>query len=58
MVELSESLSFAILIVEQNVSVAFEAAKRTIVLERGAVVREGTAEALRHDPDLTRLLAI
>jgi ABC-type branched-subunit amino acid transport system ATPase component len=57
-VNLSKWLGFGILIVEQNVAVAFEAARRTIVLERGAIVREGTPDELRHDADLTRILAI
>jgi branched-chain amino acid transport system ATP-binding protein len=45
-------------VVEQNVHVAFEAADRAVVMERGRVVREGTAAELRDDDSLTRVLAI
>ncbi|MHB8513346.1 MAG: ABC transporter ATP-binding protein [Actinomycetota bacterium] len=40
----------AILVVEQFASVALEAASRAYVLERGRVVYDGDALALRHDP--------
>jgi branched-chain amino acid transport system ATP-binding protein len=55
---LSERLGFAIVIVEQNVAVAFEGAGRAIVMERGRIVREGSSDELRDDGDLTRVLAI
>jgi branched-chain amino acid transport system ATP-binding protein len=56
--DLGERLGFAIVIVEQNVTVAFEAARRIVVMERGRIVREGTSDELRHDPELTRVLAM
>jgi ABC-type branched-subunit amino acid transport system ATPase component len=57
-VDLSRRLGFAIVIVEQNVAVAFDAADRAIVMERGRVVRAGRGSELRDDPELTRVLAI
>jgi branched-chain amino acid transport system ATP-binding protein len=57
-VDLSRRLGFAIVVVEQNVHVAFEAADRALVMERGRVVREGTADELRDDDSLHRVLAI
>lgn len=42
----------SILIVEQNASVALELADYGYILENGRVVLDGTAEALREDPDI------
>ena len=42
-----------ILLVEQNAHIALELASRAYVLEQGAVVVEGPAEALRQDPRVT-----
>jgi urea ABC transporter ATP-binding protein UrtE len=55
---LSRTLGFAIVIVEQNVTVALHAADRAIVMERGSIVREGSREKLASDPELARVLAI
>jgi ABC-type branched-subunit amino acid transport system ATPase component len=57
-VKLSHTLGFAIVIVEQNVTVALDAADRAIVMERGSIVREGAGGDLLKDPELTRVLAI
>ena len=42
----------SILLVEQNASVALELADYGYVLENGRIVLDGTAEALRADPDM------
>ena len=42
----------AILLVEQNTALALEVAGRGYVLEAGRVVLDGTAEALRGDPQV------
>jgi branched-chain amino acid transport system ATP-binding protein len=40
----------AVLLVEQNVSAAIEVVDRLVLLERGAIVAEGPAAAMRDDP--------
>ncbi|MCC6194519.1 MAG: ABC transporter ATP-binding protein [Burkholderiales bacterium] len=44
----------AILLVEQDVNVAFEAADRAYVLETGRIVREGAVADLAHDPQVRK----
>jgi len=44
----------ALLLVEQDVLVALEAADRGYVLENGRVVLSGTAERLRDDPGVRK----
>jgi len=44
----------AILLVEQNVAMALDVARRAYVLEQGRVVAEGAAQALRADPRIRR----
>lgn len=41
-----------ILLVEQNVTEALEIAERAYVLERGQIVKEGSAAVLRQDPEV------
>ena len=44
----------AVLLVEQNVSMALDIAGRAAVLEEGRIVAEGTPEALMAQPELRR----
>ncbi len=44
-----------VLLVEQNVPLAFSLAQRVYVLENGRVRAEGTPEALRREPDIERV---
>ena len=41
-----------ILLVEQNANIALSIASRAYVLETGRIVKKGTADALRNDPDV------
>ena len=43
-----------ILLVEQNVRAAIEVVDRLVLLERGRIVVEGSAEAMRDDPNEAR----
>ena len=56
--QLNAQLGFAIVIVEQNLSVAFATASRIVVIERGRIIREDRSENLRNDPSVVRVLAI
>jgi branched-chain amino acid transport system ATP-binding protein len=47
----------AVLIVEQHLDLAMELAEEAVVLQRGAVVMQGTPEELRADPQLFAHLA-
>ena len=40
----------SVLLVEQNVSAAIEVVDRLVLLERGSVLAEGSAEDMRDDP--------
>ena len=42
----------SILLVEQNLGMAFQVARRAYVLQNGVIVREGSVESLRGDPAL------
>jgi ABC-type branched-subunit amino acid transport system ATPase component len=46
--------ALSILLVEQNVSHALELADRAYVLDRGRLVRSGSAAQLRDDPEIRR----
>jgi len=45
----------SVLLVEQNAKLTFAIADRCMVLENGAVAKEGTADLLRDDPDVRRI---
>jgi branched-chain amino acid transport system ATP-binding protein len=49
----AEGLS--LLLVEQNAKLTFEATSRCLVVENGEVAMTGTAEQLRHDPQVRRI---
>ncbi|HMJ81838.1 MAG TPA: hypothetical protein VK504_01655, partial [Vicinamibacterales bacterium] len=44
----------ALLLVEQNVVQSLEVANRAYVLDNGAIVLQGSAADVRHDPNLKR----
>ncbi len=46
---IKEELSVSILLVEQNINLAFEVADRVYVLSKGEIVREGTVEEIKED---------
>ena len=45
----------SMLLVEQNAKLTFALTDRCLVLENGEVVKEGSSEALRDDPDVRRI---
>jgi branched-chain amino acid transport system ATP-binding protein len=45
----------SILLVEQNARLCFEAVSRCLVMEHGNVVKTGSVDELRHDPDVRRI---
>lgn len=45
----------SMLLVEQNAKLTFGLTDRCLVLENGTVVKEGTSETLRDDPDVRRI---
>jgi branched-chain amino acid transport system ATP-binding protein len=49
--------NIAVLIVEQNVSLALRVSKYSYVMDRGRIALEGSSERIRDDPELVRLLA-
>ena len=49
---LAREKALTILLVEQNVNEALEVAARAYVLDRGAIVKQGEAAALAHDPEV------
>lgn len=51
------SRNMALLIVEQHLELAFSLADHAYVIDRGRVAIKGTAEEVRNDPGLLRLLA-
>ena len=48
--ELNRSRGTAVLLIEQEIGLAFELCSRAYVLESGQIVAEGTTDALREDP--------
>ncbi|OJU57968.1 MAG: ABC transporter ATP-binding protein [Microbacterium sp. 70-38] len=50
--ELNRSRGTAVLLIEQEIGLAFELCSRAYVLESGQIVAEGTTDALREDPAL------
>ena len=48
----------AVLLVEQSVNVALSLVDRVYFMERGRVTYEGSAEALRADPELVTALSL
>jgi branched-chain amino acid transport system ATP-binding protein len=45
----------SILLVEQNAKLCFEAVTRCLVMEHGNVVKTGSVDELRTDPDVRRI---
>jgi branched-chain amino acid transport system ATP-binding protein len=43
-----------ILMVEQNAMAALQVARRAVVLERGSIVLTGSADEIRHHPDVVK----
>jgi branched-chain amino acid transport system ATP-binding protein len=44
-----------ILMIEHDMDVAFDLAKRITVLHQGRLIAEGDAEAIRNDPQVTEI---
>lgn len=55
---LSRQAGVAVLLVEQNIELALQAASRCLVMEKGRIVHEGPAEEFRNDAVLKRYLAL
>ncbi len=56
---LSESEGHTLLLVEQNTRVALQIAPRTVVMDRGRIVYDGSSEGLRSDPEkLDQLIGV
>lgn len=51
------SREISLIIVEQHVELALRVADRAYVMDRGTMALEGTADEIRHHPDLVRYLA-
>jgi branched-chain amino acid transport system ATP-binding protein len=48
--QLAQSERLTLLLVEQNTRLALDISPRTVVMNRGRIVYDGSSEALRHDP--------
>jgi branched-chain amino acid transport system ATP-binding protein len=48
------STGLSILLVEQNVAAAIDVVDRLVLLERGRIVAQGTAEQMRGDPRIAQ----
>ena len=56
---LSETQGLTLVLVEQNSRLALEISPRTIVMNRGRILFDGTSETLRNDPDrLNQLIGV
>jgi branched-chain amino acid transport system ATP-binding protein len=56
---LAETDGLTLVLVEQNTRLALAAAPRTIVMDRGRIVYDGTSETLRGNPDmLERMIGV
>jgi urea ABC transporter ATP-binding protein UrtE len=53
-----EGTGTAVLLVEQNLDMALQVARRVVIMEKGRIVHEGKAEELRDETILRRHLAI
>ncbi|MEM6849125.1 MAG: ABC transporter ATP-binding protein [Pseudomonadota bacterium] len=53
----SLSREIGVIIVEQHVELALRVAERAYVMDRGKMALQGTADAVRNDPELVRYLA-
>ncbi len=56
--EIRRSRGIAVLLVEQNASMVFDIADRCIVLENGEIVISDTADSVRANPEVQRILAL
>ena len=50
-----QAAGLTLLLVEQNAQVTFSLTRECVVLETGRVVKHGTSQALRDDPDVRRI---
>src|SRR5688500_7328226 len=59
LVRLRSESRLSIVLVEQNSRVALEFSDRTVVMDKGRIVYDGTSKALRDDPDrLAQLIGV
>jgi branched-chain amino acid transport system ATP-binding protein len=59
LVKLRNEGGLSIFLVEQNSRVAFEFSERSVVLDKGRIVYDGTSKALRDDPErLAKLIGV
>jgi branched-chain amino acid transport system ATP-binding protein len=58
-VRLRSESNLSIILVEQNSRVAFEFSERSVVMDKGRIVNDGTSAALRDDPErLAKLIGV
>ncbi|MSP83818.1 MAG: ABC transporter ATP-binding protein [Alphaproteobacteria bacterium] len=48
----------AVILVEQNIDLALQVARRAVIMEKGRIVHEGKSEELRNEAAMRRFLAI
>jgi branched-chain amino acid transport system ATP-binding protein len=59
LVRLRSESNLSIILVEQNSRVAFEFSERSVVMDKGRIVYDGTSAALRDDPErLAKLIGV
>jgi urea ABC transporter ATP-binding protein UrtE len=56
--QIVENTNLSVLLVEQNIDLALQVARRFLVMEKGKIVHEGTADDFKDESTLKKFLAI